>query len=81
MDLTKRELEILNFLASGFTREQTATLLGLKPHIVTEYLRDICDQVSVRLQMPVSGEPKRYAPTPDPFAEGAAWPAIAGASE
>ena len=47
MDLTRRELDILKFLASGFTNQQVANVLGVHYRIITSHLESIWRKLDV----------------------------------
>lgn len=45
--LTERETEVLRCIAKGFTLAVTATLLGISPHTVSGYVKDIYRKINV----------------------------------
>ena len=46
-ELTERETEVLRFIAKGLTQAECARLLGLSPHTVPGYVKDIYRKLNV----------------------------------
>ncbi len=47
IDLTAREIEVLNLIARGYSRKEIATLLYLSRHTVVSHIRHIYDKLEV----------------------------------
>ena len=47
MELTRRELDVLKFLASGYTNEQTANILGVTYRTIDVHLESIWRKLDV----------------------------------
>jgi DNA-binding CsgD family transcriptional regulator len=47
MELTRRELDVLKFLASGYTNEQTANILGVTYRTISVHLESIWRKLDV----------------------------------
>jgi DNA-binding CsgD family transcriptional regulator len=47
MELTRRELDVLKFLASGYTNEQTANILGVTYRTIAVHLESIWRKLDV----------------------------------
>jgi DNA-binding NarL/FixJ family response regulator len=47
MELTRRELDILKFLASGYTNQQTANILGVTYRTIALHLESIWRKLDV----------------------------------
>lgn len=45
--LSERETEVLRYIAKGMTMPETAKLLGLSPHTVSGYVKDIYRKLNV----------------------------------
>lgn len=45
--LTEREMEVLRFIAKGITQSECARLLGLSPHTVPGYVKDIYRKLNI----------------------------------
>lgn len=45
--LTERETEVLRCIAKGFTLAETGNLLGISPHTVSGYVKDIYRKINV----------------------------------
>lgn len=46
-ELTGRETEVLRLIAKGMTQAETARLLGISPHTVTGYVKDLYHKLNV----------------------------------
>jgi DNA-binding CsgD family transcriptional regulator len=46
-ELTERETEVLRLIAKGITQAECARLLGLSPHTVPGYVKDIYRKLNV----------------------------------
>ena len=61
MELTRRELDVLKFLASGYSNEQTANILGVTYRTIAAHLDSIWRKLDVQSKPATSttaGEPR-----------------------